>query len=121
MFINVPRRYDFDALSKSDIDELINAKVKKEENRYIQRWADEKIAVENGRWGPFIRFGKKMLKLNRKADETKYTPEEAATISLEDIKKMIEAQVPGAFSKPAAKKKAAKKTATKKAPGKKKK
>ena len=34
------------------------AKVKKEANRFIQRWADEKISIENGRWGPFIRYGK---------------------------------------------------------------
>lgn len=127
MFINVPRRYDFDHLKQGEIDELIEAKVKKEENRYIQRWPDDKIAIENGRWGPFIRFGKKMLKLDRKADESKYTPEEAGNISLEDIKKMIEAQVPGAFSKKtpakktAAKKTAAKKTATRKKAAKKKK
>lgn len=120
MFINVPRRYNFDALTQADMNELIDAKVKKEANRFIQRWADENIAVENGRWGPFIRFGKKMLKLPKKADDTKYTAEEAATFSLDDVKKMIEAEVPGAFAKkekkPAAKKKAApKKAATKKA------
>ncbi|HVK48101.1 MAG TPA: hypothetical protein VM488_09660, partial [Pseudobacter sp.] len=57
---------------------------------------------------------KKMLKLGKKADDSKYTAEEAATISLEDVKKMIEAQVPNAFSKPA-KKAATKKSATKKA------
>ncbi|MCR6720696.1 MAG: hypothetical protein NVV59_10470 [Chitinophagaceae bacterium] len=59
MFINVPKRYDFDNLTKADINELIEAKVDKEANRFIQRWADDKIALENGRWGPFIRFGKK--------------------------------------------------------------
>lgn len=118
MFINVPRRYNFDALTQADMNELIDAKVKKEANRFIQRWADENIAVENGRWGPFIRFGKKMLKLPRKADDTKYTAEEAAAFSLDDVKKMIEAEVPGAFAKkekkPAAKKKAATKKAAKK-------
>lgn len=118
MFINVPKRFNFDALSKPDINELIDAKVKKEANRFIQRWADEKIALENGRWGPFIRFGKKMLKLPKKADDTKYTAEEAATLSLEDVKKMIEIEVPGAFTKkekkPAAKKAAKKKAAKKK-------
>jgi len=120
MFINVPKRYNFDALTQADMDELIDAKVKKEANRFIQRWADENIALENGRWGPFIRFGKKMLKLPRKADDTKYTAEEAAGFNLDDVKKMIEAEIPGAFAKkekkPAAKKKAApKKAATKKA------
>lgn len=114
MFINVPRRYNFDALTQSDMDELIDAKVKKEANRFIQRWADENISVENGRWGPFIRFGKKMLKIPKKADDTKYTAEEAATFSLEDVKKWIEIEVPGAFAKKE-KKTTAKKTATKKA------
>ena len=93
------------------MNELIEAKIKKEENRFIQRWPDEKIAIENGRWGPFIRFGKKMIKLGRKSDEAKYTAEEAAALSLEEIKKMIEVEMPGAFTKkqkkPAAKKKAA--------------
>jgi DNA topoisomerase I len=81
------------------MNELIDAKVKKEANRYIQRWPDEKISVENARWGPVLKFGKKILKLGFKADGTKYSAEEAAAIPLEDIKKMIEAQVPNAFGK----------------------
>ena len=126
MFINVPRRYDFGNLTQADMDELIEAKVKKEENRYIQRWPDEKISVENARWGPVLKFGKKILKLNLKPDGTKYTADEAATIPLEDIKAMIAAQVPNAFGKKKAapKKKAAapkKKVAVKKAAPKKKK
>jgi DNA topoisomerase-1 len=112
LFINVPKRYDFDNLSQSDINELIEAKVEKEANRFIVRWPDENIAVENGRWGPFIRFGKKMLKIDKKKDGEKYTTEEVANMPVEDIKKMIEAQVPGAFTKQV--KAAAKKAATKK-------
>jgi len=114
MFINVPRRYNFDNLSESDIKELIEAKVEKEANRYIQQWEAEKIALENGRWGPFIRFGKKMIKIGRKDNGEKYTPEELATVSLEDVKKMIVAEEPTAFDKPV------KKAATKKAAAKKK-
>ncbi|MBK5269412.1 MAG: DNA topoisomerase I, partial [Bacteroidia bacterium] len=110
MFINVPKRYNFDELTQAEMNELIDAKIIKESNRYIQRWPDEKIALENGRWGPFIRFGKKMLKLPKKADETKYTAEEIKDIPLEEIKKMIEAQMPGAFGK----KKTAKKAPAKK-------
>ncbi len=124
MFINVPKRYNFDKLTQADMNELVDSKIKKEANRYIQRWSEEKIAVENGRWGPFIRFGKKMLKIPKKADDTKYTAEEAATFSLDDVKKMIETEMPGAFSKKekktATKKAPAKKTATKKAAVKKK-
>ena len=115
MFINVPKRYNFDALKQHEINELIEVKVKKEANRYIQQWPDEKIALENGRWGPFIRFGKKMVKLGRKADDTKYTSEEAAALSLEEVKKMIETEIPGAFAKKEKKSAAKKKAAAKKA------
>ena len=114
MFINVPRRYNFDHLQQEDINELIAAKIDKEANRYIQQWADEKISIENGRWGAFIRFNKKMLKIGRKPDGEKYSTEEVAILPLEEVKKMIEAEMPDAFKKPV------KKVAAKKAPAKKK-
>ncbi|HWW42332.1 type I DNA topoisomerase, partial [Pedobacter sp.] len=124
LFINVPKAYNFDNLSDSDIAELISKKVEKEANRFIQQWASEKIAIENGRWGPFIRFGKEMLKLSKNpATGEKYTPEDLADIPLEEVKKLIVEQVPNAFeakSKTAGKKKAAAKPAAKKAPAKKK-
>ena len=58
-----------------------------------------------------------MLKLGKKADGTKFTAEDLATVELEEIKKMIEAQVPGAFTKKvkATAKKAPVKKAVKKA------
>ncbi|WP_207493206.1 type I DNA topoisomerase [Aridibaculum aurantiacum] len=116
LFINVPRAYNFDNLTQKDCEELIEKKLEKEANRFIQHWPSEKIAIENGRWGPFIRFGKKMLKITSKEDKGKYTPEELATISLDEVKRMIEAQVPDAFAKKATAKKAApKKAAAKKA------
>ena len=117
LFINIPRAYNFDTLTQKDCAELIEKKVDKEANRYIQEFPAEKISIENGRWGPFLRFGKKMLKLG-KAGKSKYTPEEAAVISLDEVKEMIKFQVPGAFDKkqPVA----AKKTAGKKAVAKKK-
>ena len=121
LFINVPRAYNFDNLKQKDIEELIEKKVNKEANRYIQQWPSEKISIENGRWGPFIRFGKKMLKLGRKKDGEKYSVEELTNLPVDEVKKKIEQQVPGAFSKKAASKKApAKKTASKKAAPKKK-
>ncbi len=114
LFINVPRAYDFDALTQADCDELIKKKIEKEANRYLQQWPAEKISIENGRWGPFIKFGKKMLKLPFKDDKAKYTAEELAVISLEDVKKMIVAQDPKAFDKKSTKKKPAKKAAPEK-------
>jgi DNA topoisomerase-1 len=101
MLINVPRRYDFLNLTQDEMNELIEAKVTKEANRYIQRWEDEKISVENARWGPVIKFGKKVIYIPKKADGTRATTEEAAKLSLEDVKKIIEDEVPGAFTKKA--------------------
>ena len=123
LFINVPKAYNFEELSTADINELIGKKVEKEANRFIQQWNDEKIAIENGRWGPFIRFGKDMLKLGKNpATGEKYTPEDLASVSLEEVKKLIVEQVPNAFEPKATKKKAAAKTTAKaaKAPAKKK-
>ncbi len=99
LFINVPVRYNFENLNKTEIDELINKKIEKESNRFIQQWTAEKIAIENGRWGPFIRFGKQMLKLGKNAHTNdKYTPEELAVLSLDTVKKFITEQVPDAFA-----------------------
>jgi len=108
LFINVPKAYNFDFLSDNDIRELIAKKIEKEANRFIQTWTADKIAIENGRWGPFIRFGKDMLKLGKNpATGEKYTPEELAVLSLEEVKKLIVEQVPNAFEPKATKKKAA--------------
>ncbi len=120
LFINVPRAYNFDTLSQEDCNELILKKVEKESNRYIQQWPEDKIAIENGRWGPFIRFGKKMIKLPPNSKKTKYTADELTAVSLEDVKKMIVTQDPKAFDKKTSGKKTKKNIGTKKAIAKKK-
>lgn len=114
LFINIPRAYNFEALTQKDCNELIEKKIEKEANRFIKQWPEENIAIENGRWGPFIRFGKKMLKLTAKEGGGKYTPEELAVVEVEDVKKMILKQEPKAFDKKATAKKAAAKKATSK-------
>ena len=117
MFINIPRAYNFDILTQQDCNELIKKKIEKEANRFIKQFPEEKISLENGRWGPFIRFGKRMIKITGGANG-KYTPEKLANLELEEVKKMILAVEPKAFDKktkaPAKKKAAVKKTATKK-------
>jgi DNA topoisomerase-1 len=113
MFVNVPKRYDFNDLTQAEMNELIEAKRDKEANRYIQRWEDEKISVENARWGPIIKFGKKIIAFPKKADGARSTAEDATALTLEQVKKIIEAELPDAFAKktkPAAKKAPAKKT-----------
>lgn len=108
LFINIPRAYNFDTITAKECAELIEKKLEKEANRYILQFPEEKISVENGRWGPYIKFNKKMLKLTGK----KYTSEEAALLTLDEVKAMIESQVPNAFAKKEKKAAVPKKAAT---------
>lgn len=96
LFVNVPPKVNFDALTEAQAIDLIRQKIEKEANRYIQHWPEESISIENGRWGPFIRFKKENLKLPN-LDGAKMTADQAATLSLADVKAIIEKEMPGAF------------------------
>ncbi len=98
LFVNIPRKYDPATISLEEMHELIEKKVEKEANRYIHQWPEEKISVENGRWGPFIRFKKKNVKIP-KVDGQRVTSEQAKEYTLEQVKKLIEAEIPDAFAK----------------------
>ena len=101
MFINVNKKYDFDALSNSDIETLIEDKIQKEIDKVIHDWKDEGIRIEKARWGRSnIIQGKIKIELSKDIDPTK--------ITLEEAKKRIEAK------KPSKKKSKAKAKTTKK-------
>lgn len=119
MFINVPKRYDFENLTQKDIEELIDAKLEKEANRYIQKFEEEKISIENARWGPIIKHGKNIFKIPRTKAGEKYEAEDLKEVSLDEVKAWITAQDKNAF-KVKAKKAPAKKTTAKKPVAKKK-
>ena len=69
MFINVNKTYDFDNLSKNDIEELIELKIQKEKEKLVSEWVDEGIKVEKGRWGrSIISFGKKKVEIPKEID-----------------------------------------------------
>jgi DNA topoisomerase-1 len=107
MFINVSKKYNFDNLSQSDLNELIQDKMQKEIDKVIHDWKEEGIKVEKARWGrSVITKGKIKIELSKDVDASKMT--------LEQVKELIEKKAP-------AKKAPAKKTAAKKAPAKKKK
>ena len=103
-FINIPKKYNYDSISEKEMEELIVAKINKENNKFIQQWESEYISIEKGRWGPFIRFKKDMISFP-KSDGVKVDEESAAQMNLETIKKIIEKQLPDAFNvkKPAKK------------------
>ena len=102
IFINVNKKYNFDNLSPDDIVELIEDKIQKEKDKVIHDFQEDGIRVEKARWGrSVILQGKVKIELGKDID--------AAALTLDEIKKMIEEKAP-------VKKTAAKKaTTTKKA------
>jgi DNA topoisomerase-1 len=87
MFINVNKKYDFNNLSMADITELIEQKKQKEIEKYIHRWDDEGISVQKARWGRFnIIQGKTKIELPKTFD--------VQSLTLEEVKKMIEEKAP---------------------------
>lgn len=82
MFINVNKAYDFDNLSDSDFTDLIEEKLKKEKEKIIKNWSDDKITLEKGRWGKiFVIKGKKKIQIPKTVDPQ--------SIDLEQAKKLL--------------------------------
>ncbi|MBZ4037017.1 type I DNA topoisomerase [Flavobacterium sp. 17A] len=106
LFVNVNKKYNFDNLSQSDVEELIEEKLQKNIDKVLHNWEEEGIVVEKARWGrSVILKGKIKIELSKDVDATQLT--------LAQVQEMIAAKTP-------AKKTAAKKTTTaKKAPAKK--
>ncbi len=98
IFVNIPKKYDPDHLTPSQINELLVAKLEKEANRFIQQWEKEKITIENGRWGPFIRKGKKAINIP-KIDGERMSAEVAAQLTLDEVKEIIEGAIPDSVKK----------------------
>ncbi len=106
VFINVSKKYNFDNLSQSDIEELIEDKLQKNIDKVIHDWKEEGILVQKARWGRSeITKGKIKIELSKDVD--------ASLLTLTQVQEMIAKKTP-------AKKAPAKKAAAKKAPAKKK-
>ncbi len=88
LYVTVPPRIPFDTLTEQQAIALIEAKIEKEANRFIQHWPEENISIENGRWGPFIRAGKKAIKLPL-VNGARMTAEQAGALTLEQVKAII--------------------------------
>ncbi len=87
MFINVNKKYDFDALSDEDIVTLVEEKIQKEKDKVVHNWEEEGIRVEKARWGRSnIIQGKVKIELSKDIDPTQLT--------LEEVKKRLEAHQP---------------------------
>ena len=97
LYINIPKAIDPDTINEKQVAELIATKVEKESTKFVHNWADHSLAVENGRWGPFVKWKKKNIKLPLKDDGSKMTAEDAKLLSLQDVIQIVEKEFPDAF------------------------
>ncbi len=93
LYVSIPAKIPPESISAEQAIALIEAKIQKEANRFIQQWPEENISIENGRWGPFIRFGKKIVNLP-KINGVRMSPEQAKALPLEEVKRLIAQQNP---------------------------
>ncbi|OOQ60946.1 type I DNA topoisomerase [Mucilaginibacter pedocola] len=120
-FVSLPKEIDPLDVTEEQAIELIEAKRKKDAEKLIKSFPeDESVKVLNGRWGPYIEFGKLNVKIPKDKDPASLTYEDCkalADAAPKDVKK-------GRFGKAAPAAKAAapakKPAAKKKAPAKKK-
>jgi DNA topoisomerase-1 len=74
LFINVSKKYNFDALSQSDVESLVEEKLQKDLDKVLHYWEAEGITVEKARWGrSVITKGKLKIELSKDVDATKLT------------------------------------------------
>lgn len=92
MFINVPKKYNFDTITEAECAELIQAKVEKESTRVILAFEEYDIKIEKDRWGkPYMRMGKKLFTLRNDLG-SKMSIEEAETLTFTEVQRIIEEQ-----------------------------
>jgi DNA topoisomerase-1 len=116
VFINVSKKYDFDNLTQSNIEELIEDKLQKNIDKVLHNWKEEGILVEKARWGrSVITKGKLKIELSKDIDAAKLTLEEVQEmIAKKTPVKKVAAKKATTAKKPAAKKPVAKKAVAKK-------
>ena len=112
-FYSLPKGVDPLDVTEEQAIEIIKEKRQKDIEKVIRVFDENPDAqIENGRWGPFIRFGKQNLKIPKATDISAITYEDVLKWAAEDPKAAKATKK--VVKKPAAKKPAAKKAATKK-------
>lgn len=112
-FYSLPKGLDPLDVTQEQAIEIIKEKRQKDIEKVIRVFDENPDAqIENGRWGPFIRFGKQNLKIPKATDISAITYEDVLKWAAEDPKAAKATKK--VAKKPAAKKPSAKKAATKK-------
>lgn len=112
-FYSLPKGMDPNDVTQEQAIEIIKEKRQKDIEKVIRVFDENPDAqIENGRWGPFVRFGKQNLKIPKGTDVSAITYEDVLKWAAEDPKASKTAKK--ITKKPAAKKVTTKKAAVKK-------
>lgn len=79
-FYSIPREEEPRLISEERAIELILAKEEADRKKFIKSFDEEDIQVLNGRWGPYIKQGKKNFKIPKDVDPASLTLEKCKEI-----------------------------------------
>ncbi|WMN07242.1 type I DNA topoisomerase [Marivirga arenosa] len=81
-FVSIPKGEDPLDITADRAIELIEAKRKADREKFIKGFEeDENVQVLNGRWGPYIKFGKKNVKIPKDKEPTELTYQDCVELA----------------------------------------
>lgn len=81
IYINVTKKYNFDRLSPKDVEELIESKLQKEQEKVVKQWDEGEIRLEKARWGRYTLIkGKTKIELPKETDVETFSKEQALAL-----------------------------------------
>ena len=81
IYINVTKKYNFDRLSPKDVEELIESKLQKEQEKVVKQWDEGEIRLEKARWGRYTLIkGKTKIELPKETDVETFSKEQALVL-----------------------------------------
>ncbi|HMR18175.1 MAG TPA: topoisomerase C-terminal repeat-containing protein, partial [Sphingobacterium sp.] len=105
-FYSLPKSVDPLDVTEEQAIEIIKDKRQKDKDKVIRVFAENPDAqIENGRWGPFIRFGKQNIKIPKGIDVEKVVYADVLKWAEEDPKASKATKVKKTAKKATAKKK----------------
>jgi len=92
-YISIGKRsgFEFATITGEQAVVLITEKEKKDKERTMKEWKEEKIRILQGRWGPFIKVDgdKKMYRLTKLPSDKEAQKQAIDAMTLEEVKKLI--------------------------------
>ena len=81
IYINVTKKYNFDRLTPKDVEELIESKLQKEQEKVVKQWDEGEIRLEKARWGRYTLIkGKTKIELPKETDVETFSKEQALVL-----------------------------------------